>query len=501
MADYDVITVGAGLGGLSTAALLAKEGFKTLVLEQSDIIGGCCSTFETEGYKFDVGASIVEILQPMDRFFELMGKKREDYIELIPCDPIYSFITPDGQRFSYPTDIDETTRVIEKIAPEDVEGWKRFCDVALDKMDEMMDSMMLAPMNTMGEAMSMTMKNPNVMKFMPLLLRTHQAVTRSYYKNPIIQASVAFQSYFAGAPPEIGSGIFGFIALTEHLGIFYPRGGMIAIPEAMMKAGQEQGLEVRTGQKVEKILVDGGAVRGVLLEDGTEITSKVVVSNVNAKVAYLKMIGTDNLPSWAVKAIDSYRHSMPCPMIYVGLDTKPDLEAHHTVVTGSIDMMNEVWNDYYTKDLIPNSAMSLVCWPTEADPSLAPEGHHVLNFMCNAPAPYAPVGDNWDRIKDWYKEESLKNLEKAVLPGVRDHITYLEVSTPLDFERRLLSPQGSIYGLFSDMTSLAMFRPNARSRAVKNLYLAGSSTHLGGGVPVTIASGVITSRYITADHG
>jgi phytoene desaturase len=163
--------------------------------------------------------------------------------------------------------------------------------------------------------------------------------------------------------------------------------------------------------------------------------------------------------------------------------------------------MNEVWNDYYTKDLIPNSAMSLVCWPTEADPSLAPEGHHVLNFMCNAPAPYAPVGDNWDRIKDWYKEESLKNLEKAVLPGVRDHITYLEVSTPLDFERRLLSPQGSIYGLFSDMTSLAMFRPNARSRAVKNLYLAGSSTHLGGGVPVTIASGVITSRYITADHG
>ena len=134
MADYDVITVGAGLGGLSTAALLAKEGFKTLVLEQSDIIGGCCSTFETEGYKFDVGASIVEILQPMDRFFELMGKKREDYIDLVPCDPIYSFITPDGQRFSYPTDIDETTRVIEKIAPEDVEGWKRFCDEALDKM-------------------------------------------------------------------------------------------------------------------------------------------------------------------------------------------------------------------------------------------------------------------------------------------------------------------------------------------------------------------------------
>jgi phytoene desaturase len=501
MADYDAIVIGAGLGGLSTASILSKQGFKTLVLEQSDIIGGCCSTYESQGYKFDVGASIVEILHPMDRFFELMGKRREDYIELVPCDPIYSFITEDGRRFSYPTDIDETTRVIESIAPEDVEGWKRFSSMGIEMIDEMMDSMMLSPMNTISEAMSMAAKNPKVMRFMPLLLRTHQGVTRSYYKNPIIQSSVAFQSYFAGAPPEIGSGIFGFIALTEHLGIYYPRGGMISIPESMVKAGREHGLEVRTGRKVEKILVEKRKAHGVRLEDGTEITSKIVVSNVNGKVAYLKMVGPENLPSWAVRAISSYRHSMPCPMIYVGLDTRPDLEAHHTIVTGSIDTMNGVWNNYYTKDLIPSTAMSLVCWPTEADPSLAPEGHHVLNFLCNAPAPYAPLGDNWDRIKDWYKEEALKGLERLVLPGVRDHIKYLEVSTPLDFERRLLSPQGSIYGLFSDMTSLALFRPHARSRAIKNLYLAGSSTHLGGGVPVTIASGIITSGYITKDHG
>lgn len=501
MADYDAIVIGAGLGGLTTAALLAKNGFKALILEQSDIIGGCCSTYETQGYKFDVGASIVEILHPMERFFELMGKKREDYIELVPCDPIYSFITPDGQRFSYPTDIEETTRVIQSIAPEDVEGWKRFSGLGFSMIDKMMDAMMLSPMKTLPEAMSMVIKNPDAMRFLPLLMRTHQGVTRKYYKNPIIQSSVAFQSYFAGAPPEIGSGIFGFIALTEHMGIYYPRGGMISIPEGMKQAGEDYGLEVRTGQKVEKILVRDRTAQGVLLEDGTEITSKMVVSNVNAKVAYLKMVGPENLPKWAVKAIDSYSHSMPCPMIYVGLDTKPDLEAHHTIVTGSIETMNDVWNNYYKRDLIPSSAMSLVCWPSEADPSLAPDGHHVLNFLCNAPAPYAPLGDNWDRIKDWYREEAIKSLERHVLPGIRDHITYMEVSTPLDFERRLLSPQGSIYGLFSDMTSLALFRPHARSRAIKNLYLTGSSTHLGGGVPTTIASGIITSSYILKDRG
>jgi len=167
MADYDAIVIGAGLGGLTTASILAKNGFKTLVLEQSDIIGGCCSTYEANGYKFDVGASIVEILHPMERFFELMGKNREDYIELVPCDPIYSFITPEGDRFSYPTDIDETTKVIESIAPEDVEGWKKFSGLGFEMIDKMMDAMMLSPMKTLPEAMSMAIKNPDAMRFLP----------------------------------------------------------------------------------------------------------------------------------------------------------------------------------------------------------------------------------------------------------------------------------------------------------------------------------------------
>ena len=501
MADYDVIVIGAGLGGLSTAALCAHSGFKTLVLEQADIIGGCCSTFEMDGYKFDVGASIVEVIPPIEKLFELMGKRHSDYMQLVSCDPIYSFITEDGQRFSYQTDIDETTAVIASIAPDDVEGWKRFSSMGLSMLDSMIDTVMTAPMNTIPEALKAWLKNPAVARFAPVFARTHQGVVRSYYKNPIIQSSVAFQSYFAGAPPELGSGIFGYIALSEHLGIYYPKGGMISIPNGIKASGDEHGLEVQTGKKVEKILLENGVAFGVELEDGTAITSTVVVSNLNAQVTYLKLIRPENLPHWAVKAISSYEMSMPCQMIYVGIDKKPELDSHHTVVTNSIDAMNDVWNDYYKRWIIPHTAMSLICWPTECDPSLAPEGRHVINFLCNAPAPYAPLGDNWDRLKPWYKEEAIKELEQYVLPDVRDHIELMEVSTPLDFERRLLSPQGSIYGLFSDVTTLAMFRPRARSKAIKNLYLTGSSTHYGGGIPTTIASGIVTTGYITKDHG
>ena len=196
MADYDVIVVGAGLGGLSTGALAAKEGFKTLILEQSDIIGGCCSTFEVDGYKFDVGASIVEVIQPLERLFEMLGGKLSDYVDLIPCDPIYSFICDDGRRFSIPTDIDETTSCIMDIAPGDVEGWHRFCDTGLAMIEDMMEAIMLSPMNTFGEAMMMAARNPQVLKFAPTFLRTHQGVVRSFYKDPTMIQSAAFQPGF-----------------------------------------------------------------------------------------------------------------------------------------------------------------------------------------------------------------------------------------------------------------------------------------------------------------
>jgi len=119
MPDYDAIIIGAGLGGLTTGSLLSKNGMKVLVLEQNNVIGGCCSTFENQGYKFDVGASIVELVRPLEIVFERMGKNIKDYLDLVPCDPIYSFITPEGKRFTMPTSLEGTREVIKKMAPED----------------------------------------------------------------------------------------------------------------------------------------------------------------------------------------------------------------------------------------------------------------------------------------------------------------------------------------------------------------------------------------------
>jgi phytoene desaturase len=500
MSDYDVLVIGAGLGGVSSASLLAAKGLKVLVLEQSEKVGGCCSTFELEGFRFDVGASIVMVVPPLDLVFQRMGLRREDYVELIPCDPIYSMRTFDGQRFTIPTDIDAATEVVARIAPEDLDGWKRYTGLGLQMVDSLGD-MMATPMNSLAELGRMVRKNPRMLRFLPFFARSHYGVTMQYFKNPVMQSSVAFQSYYAGAPPDLGLGILGFIALCEHLGIYYPRGGMIAIPEGIRRAGEERGLEVRFGCKVERIILEGDRVKGVMLEDGTEIYADTVISNVNAKVTYLKMIGPERLPRWVLKAISSYQVSMPCPMIYLGLDTAPPLDAHHTIYPGHVDDCNKLWHDYYLKGVRSDRAAWLISWPSESDPGMAPPGCHSLNFVYGGLAPYNLAGDNWDRIKHLFTEEALGVMEREVMPDLRDHIVVMDTSTPLDFERRLLSPQGAIYGLFLDFFSAVMFRPHPRSRAFRGLYLAGASTGLGGGVPTTLASGIVTSDYVLRDLG
>lgn len=500
--DYDLICIGAGIGGLTASALLAKEGLKVLILEQSDLVGGCCSTYEDEGYKLDIGASIVELIQPMQEFFARCGKKVEDYMELIPCDPIYSFVDKTGRKFSYPVDWNETAKVVSRIDPEDGKQFLKFAASARKSIDKYIGPLLSSPMQTFGDVNRLLLRYPGlVFNLFPLALSTHETVIRKYFRNPLVLGSVAFQSYFVGATPELCPGFLGLVAMTEHYGIWYPRGGMIAIPNALAKIGKEYGLEIRCKTLVDRILLDkNNVVKGVRTSDGKEITAPIVLSNINAIVTYNNLVGRDNLP-WHIKiGIDSYTPSMGTPMIYLGLDRKPDLDAHHTLLAAPLESLNKCWYDYKANVISRDAGNSLVCWPTDADPGLAPAGKHIINYLYNAPAPYAPYGTNWDLIKNRFLDEGIDFFDRVFSPGIKKHISYAKISTPLDFERRLLAPRGCIYGLDFDITTTGPMRPRSRSWAVKNLYLAGASTHMTGGIPTVISSALITSDLIKQDH-
>jgi phytoene desaturase len=494
MADYDVIVIGAGNGGISCAALLAKQGRKVLVLEQSDRVGGCCSTFEKNGYHFDVGASIVEVIYPIELAFKKLGTEFQKEVDLIPCDPIYSYIFRDGSRVNYPLSLEGTAEVISKLNEADGKQWFSLADYFAEMMKQTIEAFFTSPANNMVDMIKMVAKNPGILKFLPLFATSYQDVIKKYFKDDVVQQTMSFQSFYCGLPPELAPGFIALIPYSEHEGIYYPRGGMIQIPEAFRRIGESLGMELRFNTRVDKVMVRDRRVQGVRLADGTEITSDLVVSNVNAKKLYLEYIGEEHLPWLNRIGIKSYEVSMSCMMMYVGCDYQPPLEAHHSLTIGPLQMMNDFWYNEYKNGQIPEDVYGLICWPTESDPSLAPEGHHVLNIM--GMGPYKLQGQSWDDEKMKVAEKFIAELSKFAIPGLVDHVTELEVSTPVDFERRLLSPGGAIYGLQMDIPAQAVFRPASRSKSIKGLYLTGASTHPGGGVPSTIASGLIASALI-----
>ncbi len=495
MADYDVIVIGAGLGGLSSGAICASRGRKVLVLEQSDRVGGCCSTFEREGYHFDLGASIVEVIHSLEQSFSMMKTGIAEELDLIPCDPIYDYFLPDGTRFQFPVSPEETTEVVRRIAPEDAEAWPKFAAYMKDFMALANDAVFGSRMVTFGDFARMFVKYPGLIKYGELFTSSYEEVLKKWFKSGPMRQMASYQSFYVGLPPELAGGVYALLGYSEHEGSYYPRGGMIQIPEAYRRVGERFGMEVRTSTRVSQVLVRNGAVGGVVLSDGTTITAPVIISNINAMTLYLDLIGEQHLPWLARVGIRSYEPSMSVPMIYLGVDYEPELKAHHALFTRPMEEMDEYWRNVYLKGRLPQEMFALVCWPTESDPALAPEGHHVVNLIMT-PGPFRLEGTDWDSEKEAYIERSVDFVTMNGLPGLKDHVKVAEISTPLDFERRLLHPAGAIYGLQQETTATTVFRPAARSRSVKGLYLAGASTHPGGGVPSVVASGIIAADLI-----
>ncbi len=503
MADYDVVVVGGGVGGITTAALCQHAGLKTLVLEQSDRIGGCCSTFQTkEGYHFDLGASVVEVPHAFEEVFKRIGRQRSDYVEFIPVDPIYDYSDVSrGVRFNYPVDLARTAEIMAQFSPEDARAFLGFAEKYTPQIKELVENFFYAPCQSFSDLVKMLVKFPGLLKALPLFATTHQKIVAKWFKHPDVLCSMAFQSFYAGLPPDMCAGLYAVVGLLEHQGIYYPRGGMIQIPKGIQKAFEEDGGKVEFNKRVVRILVEGGRAHGVELWDGTAITAKNVVTNLNAKKVYMDMIGRKHVPWRVWKGLETMVLSMPCPMIYLGVDYEPPLNAHHTLTLTNPDVMNSYWSDYYLKNEIfkvdgRNEVMGLISWASGVDPDLAPKGHHVLTHM--GLAPYNVAGNNWDRYKEQYIEDAIDTVERYMLPGLKEHVVYSDMLTPVGLERELLHPGGAVYGIQTDLGHMAMFRPANKSKCIDNLYLCGASTHPGGGVPTVIAGGIITGDLLVA---
>lgn len=497
--DYDVVVIGAGVGGLSAGATLASRGFNTLVLEQSGAVGGCAGSFDREGYRFDVGACIVEVTRAHDWFYEGLGLRRQDYVTFIRNDPSYEVLDMvKGERFLMPSSMEGMAELIARHSAADARMFLWFMRKHGRRMDEFADVLLTTPQGRLRDLVKVFASYPRILASMRYFLKPYGRLLSDLFVHPDTMRLLSNYSVIGGLPPSEQSGLMLWLCYAEREGMYYPAGGMGSVGEGMARALADKGGRLALNSPVDRLLLEKGRAHGVVLRDGTSITSRAVVSNAHASNLYLDMIGEENIPRAVAKGLKSYRPSPSVVVGYLGLDYRPPMLAQHIFAMTSPELIDGFWSSIYSKGIPLPQSVGLVSSPSFMDPSMAPAGGAGLSFISMAPP--AGNGLRWDEAKWDYLERGIDTVDALFVPGIKEHIVMKTIATPEDFERRIALRGGGIYAYSMSMLSQMAFRPGNRSRCVKDLYLCGGSTHTCS-VPGAICSGMIVADLVSARSG
>jgi phytoene desaturase len=486
-ASRRAVVVGSGFGGLAAAIRLRVRGYDTTVLEMRDKPGGRAYVFEDKGFTYDAGPTIITAPFLIDELFELAGRRTEDYVRIVPVTPYYRIVFHDGRVFDYTGNEAEIIAQIERFNPDDVPGYLRFVAKSRAIFERAFIDLADRPFSSFADMVRVA---PDLVR-----LRSHESVYRlvsRYIRDPALRVVFSFHPLLVGGNPFQSSSIYAMIHYLERRwGVHFAMGGTGALVQGLVRLFEEMGGTLRLNARVEQLLVEDGAARGVRLDSGEELPANLVVSNADVANFYRKAVPAAARRTWTDAKLERMRYSMGLFLIYFGTDrTYPDI-AHHTIVLS--ERYRELLEDIFQRKVLADDFSLYLHAPTRTDPSLAPPGGET--FYVLSPVPHLGGNVDWNAVKEMYADAILASLEK-LCPDLRRHIVSKLVWTPLDFESQLDAHLGSAFQFEPILTQSAWFRPHNVSEDVKNFYLVGAGTHPGAGLPGVLSSAKLLERVL-----
>ncbi|MBN2543632.1 phytoene desaturase [bacterium] len=482
--------IGAGLGGISAAISLASEGFQVTVFEKNDKIGGKLNVLEKDGYKFDLGPSILILPHLFERVFKRAGKKMEDYFELVELSPQWRNFFEDGTIVDLHSDIKNIETQLDKFDSTDVEGYFTYLDYSRKLWKFSEDAYFARGADTLEEV-KIGYGLRKLYKIVDYGSTMAEGVAR-YIKNPYLNLMMNFFIKYVGSSSYNAPAIYNLLAYSQlGYGEWYVDGGMYNLAIGFRWLFDELGIELNLNTEVIEIRKSGKKVDGILLKDGRFIESDIVVSNMEVIPAYRELSHEDG------KFLKQYdkKFEPACSglVVHLGVDREYPQLAHHNFFFSNDQRKH--FDDVYNKKVMPQDPTIYVVAPTRTDKTIAPQGHEIIKLLPHIPHLQNPPFSTEDYGK--LKERLYDKLERNGITDLRKHIVAEDVWTPEDIKRMYYSNKGAIYGVVADKKRNQGFKAPKKSEIYDNLFFVGGSVNPGGGMPMVIYSGMMVSDKIT----
>lgn len=484
-----VTVIGSGISSLSAASFLGKAGYDVTIIEKNTTIGGRARQFKVDGFTFDMGPSWYWMPQVFENFYQQFGKTASDFYNLKRLDPSYRVFWKDDSHTDIPSNLEELKNWFEALEPGSSEKLESFLKDAEIKYKVGMEELVFKPSLSLLEFV-----NSKVFKGLVSmnLFSSFGKFIRGYFKNEKIIALLEFPVLFLGAMPNETPALYSLMNYADiKLGTWYPEGGMYKFIEAFETIAKENNVKFILNEEVISFEKNDNQVSKVITSKNTYETD-IVISGADYQHTDRKLL--NGSANYSDKYWDKRVMAPSCLLFYIGVNKRLNNIEHHNLFFD--ESLEEHGKEIYKNPQWPSSPLFYLCAPSLTDTSVAPDGCENLFFLM----PIAPDLSDSESNREKYFKILLKRLEKRTGNDISDNIIFKKSFCIDDFKNEYNAFKGNAYGLANTLKQTAVFKPSMRNKKLKNFYYTGQLTIPGPGVPPSIISGEVVSKYILKNH-
>lgn len=487
------VVIGAGIGGIATAARLAKNGYDVTVLEKEATPGGRCNQIIRDGHRFDIGPTLFLMPEIWEETFASLGEKMSEHLDLKRIDPTYKVHFDDGLQLALTSNIGEMQTQLEKVEKTAFTGFLNYIAEGSKHYKISVEKFVGRNFYNIFEYFSL---GNLPLLFQLKALMKHYANVGNFFKDERLKAAFTFQNMYLGLSPYDAPATYSLLQYTELAeGVWYPLGGMYAGIQALVAVAEKLGVKFIYNAPVKEIKVGKKQVESVTTQDGREFASDIFIGNADLPYIYKEL-----LPNKAeAKKLENKLYTCSTIMFYWGVDKEYKQIAHHNVFLGGDykASFDQIFNDH----TLPEVPSFYVHAPARTDKAAAPAGQETLYVLVPVGHLDARSEQDWDAMINRARETVFRRLATEMgATDLKEHIKFEIVYQPKVWKERFNLEKGSAFGLSHNFLQVGYLRPQNRHKQYKNLYFTGASTHPGTGLPIVLLSARLTTERILKEE-